>query len=178
MPKWFDHRFEQQALMAIQFERVILVHGTGATAPSEEGDRWWQRNGILWQSLCSKSSDQLQPEAFIWSGANSESARREAGHKLCDRLIEIESEGVGVHLIGHSHGGSVIWHALRRFASKPDRYKKTVRSWSTVGTPFLAYGLRLPRLFLVIAALLASCFALGVTLPLFEDLELDRKSVV
>ena len=158
--------------MAIQFERVILVHGTGATAPSEEGDRWWQRNGILWQSLCSKSSDQLQPEAFIWSGANSESARRDAGHKLCDRLIEIESEGVGVHLIGHSHGGSVIWHALRRFASKPDRYKKTVRSWSTVGTPFLAYGLRLPRLFLVIAALLASCFALGVTLPLFEDLEL------
>ena len=55
--------------------------------------------------------------------------------------LELESEGRGYHLVGHSHGGSVIWHALCRARL----YRKDLtclRSWSTVGTPYLQHRTR------------------------------------
>ncbi|WP_204270051.1 hypothetical protein, partial [Enterobacter hormaechei] len=51
-------------------------------------------------------------EEFRWSGANSEVQRRLAGKLLLNRIEQLEEAGDGYHLIGHSHGGSVIWHAL------------------------------------------------------------------
>jgi hypothetical protein len=42
---------------------------------------------------------------------------------------------------GHSHGGSVIWHALRQ-ATVRGQVLSGLRSWSTVGTPFLKHRTR------------------------------------
>ena len=53
-------------------------------------------------------------EVFHWSGENSERSRIKAGRDLLEYLLALESAGRGYHLIGHSHGGSVIWHALCR----------------------------------------------------------------
>ena len=54
---------------------------------------------------------------FHWSGANSELARRNAGQALFECLFE-----PSFHLVGHSHGGSVIWHALTRSAARNRRF--------------------------------------------------------
>lgn len=153
------------------FERVILVHGTGASAASASGQAWWQDQGPLWRRLSEKSGGKLRPEAFIWSGANSESARRDAGVKLYERLRDIEAEGHDVHLVGHSHGGSVIWHALNEFNAVPGQFEKVVRSWSSVGTPFLAYGLRVPRVCFRFLALVFSAVYLSLLAISTRDVE-------
>ena len=86
-------------------------------------------------------------DVFEWSSENTERERYKAGKALLERLLEYEREGRDYHLIGHSHGGSVIWQALqqsvmRRWASL--RFTELLRlphlkSWATVGTPFLHY---------------------------------------
>src|SRR5262249_40642523 len=42
-------------------------------------------------------------------------------------------------LVGHSHGGSVIWHALVRSARASGTRLKGLQTWTTVGTPFLVF---------------------------------------
>ena len=128
-------------------ERVIFIHGTGATAPNEEGGAWWQTEGILWRTLLRDYKDALVPQAFTWSGENSEAARRAAGRALGKSLKAFHAGRERVHLIGHSHGGSVIWHALQELDHVPRLLAETVSSWATVGTPFLHYGARRPRLY-------------------------------
>lgn len=148
---------------------VILVHGTGAAASNERGSAWWQTEGTLWRLLVSEYKDQFAPRAYIWSGENSERERRDAGRCLCGHLIDLQDKGIEVHLIGHSHGGSVIWHALQEFDRKPGRLDRTVRSWATVGTPFLQSGLRRARLWgYVIAMLLSIGFGVGALFTLSE----------
>lgn len=75
-------------------------------------------------------------EVFHWCGENSERARIKAGHDLLEQLLKLEHRQTGYHLIGHSHGGSVIWHALREATLRRIKLDH-LRSWSTVGTPFL-----------------------------------------
>ena len=80
-------------------------------------------------------------EMFHWSGENSERSRIKAGRDLLEHLLELETEGRGYHLVGHSHGGSVIWHALCR-ARFHRKELTSLRSWSTVGTPYLQHRTR------------------------------------
>ena len=93
--------------------------------------------------------------AFHWSGLNSESARRTAGRRLLehiDRLVARGSAGQRIHLVGHSHGGAVIWEALRLAHLRESRNKDVhkivdrVQTWVTVATPFLRYGANWSRL--------------------------------
>ncbi len=58
--------------------------------------------------------------------------------KLLRHLEQQESRGVDYHLVGHSHGGSVIWSALR-LATLSKKPLAGLRSWTTVGTPFLQH---------------------------------------
>lgn len=146
-------------------ERVIFVHGTGASAPSDDGEAWWQRSGTLWTELAARG---ITPEAFIWSGDNSELARRQAGRRLAQRIHVIGAAGEQVHLIGHSHGGSVITHALGLL---PDGTRTAILSWITVGTPYLRYGLRLPRLIFDALALLGSCVVLVSALLTLREVD-------
>ncbi|MFD8804337.1 alpha/beta fold hydrolase [Streptomyces sp. NPDC059597] len=96
-------------------ELVILVHGTFAGDESDEGDRWWQRGSSTWRALTKtlpKGTRLPDGRLFHWTGANTQSERLSASMDLLVRLIDLERQGIRYHLVGHSHGGSVIWEAL------------------------------------------------------------------
>lgn len=103
--------------MVSRDEVVILVHGTfaGDKEGSDIGSRWWQRGSETWRWL----EENLPPgtmlqegRLFHWSGANTQSARLSAATELLALLVELEKQDRGYHLVGHSHGGSIIWEAL------------------------------------------------------------------
>ncbi len=121
---------------------VLLIHGTFAGREADQGDSWWQEGSAAWEELGKRLPEGTrlseQGEVFHWSGDNSERARIKAGTDLLEKMLEFEATGRGYHLIGHSHGGSVIWAALRQ-AILRRKTLKGLRSWTTVGTPFLHY---------------------------------------
>ncbi len=131
---------------------VLLVHGTFAAEDANAGERWWQEDSEAWKQLKKTLSEEVElasgAEVFHWSGRNAERARHEAGMQLLDRLTHLERQKRPYHLIGHSHGGSVIWLALqaaikRRWRSSPaldeELQLNHLKSWTTVGTPFLQF---------------------------------------
>ena len=158
-------------------ELVLLVHGTFANNPSKTRDdhlRWWQAGGDVWtridQQLPEKFHVASDPrtEVFSWSGDNSERDRRAGGRELFKHLQKLEKDGTRYHLVGHSHGGSVIWHCLLESVKRRLQFHRKVRlrrremdkkmslpglrSFTTIGTPFLqldtpALRLRSSRLF-------------------------------
>lgn len=121
---------------------VLLIHGTGAGDPSDEGDSWWQRGSSFCQFIAHDMSSEgctVQEHVFHWSGANSERDREEAGSDLLEKLlIPLESQKRSYHLIGHSHGGSVILVALREAVRRKVELPH-LKSVSTLGTPFLRF---------------------------------------
>jgi hypothetical protein len=48
-------------------------------------------------------------------------------------------EGTKYHIVAHSHGGSVVWHGLVE-SKRRGIDLSGLRSWTTVGTPFLKYS--------------------------------------
>jgi hypothetical protein len=76
-------------------------------------------------------------EPFIWSGENSEVARRVAGAKLLDRMIQLEARNEPYCVVGHSHGGSVISAALMNSLARRVQLPNMKR-WVTIGTPFVS----------------------------------------
>ncbi len=126
-------------------DQLVLVHGTYAGRDQDDGDSWWQVGSEtaheLEQRLPSDARMAESGEVFHWSGENSERARIKAAHELVDHLDGLENRARGYHLIGHSHGGSVIWHALR-LATLQGKKLKGLKTWATVGTPFLHHRTR------------------------------------
>lgn len=126
-------------------EIVLLIHGTNAGDPCDSGPRWWQRDSDFFGCLSDELGQHFdcQPEGrvFHWSGENSEVSRRNAGEALAGWILDYEKAGRRYHLIGHSHGGSVAWHALRR-AMREVGQLDGLKSWTTVGTPFLHFRAR------------------------------------
>ncbi len=119
---------------------IIFVHGTFDGEPSEAAPKWWQEGSRFRTRLTELVEGAEGPpivEPFFWSGRNSEKDRREAGLALYRRLSELNERGERVTIIAHSHGGSVVEHALSKAVKKDDRLAALER-WITVGTPFLA----------------------------------------
>ena len=119
---------------------ILSIHGTYAGSDSDTGKAWWQQGSGTWETL-----KRMLPRAtrlprlgefFHWSGENHERARIRASQRLLERLQRLESDGQDYHLIGHSHGGSVIWGTLR-LATLHNEPLKRLKSWATVGTPFM-----------------------------------------
>jgi hypothetical protein len=117
---------------------IITLHGTNASGP-EEGDRWWQRGSACETDLrrfVEAEDGTLTYAPLVWTGLNSEGARREAAEKLVQRMSGLEAQGERYCVIGHSHGGSVISHALLIAANRKLALPGMSR-WITVGTPFI-----------------------------------------
>jgi hypothetical protein len=63
---------------------------------------------------------------------------------LLERLRR-ENEKGPFHVVAHSHGGMVLWHALM-LAVERQIPLDNLRSWITVGTPFIFYETRIGRI--------------------------------
>jgi hypothetical protein len=124
---------------------AVMVHGTYSASPDDSGERWWQADSRVAQKFqellpaCIRVAK--QKEVFHWSGENSERARSKAAAKLLRHLHRLEDQGHDYHLVGHSHGGSVIWSALR-LSVLLKRPLRGLASWTTVGTPFMQHRSR------------------------------------
>lgn len=124
---------------------VLTVHGTFAGVADERSPHWWQVDGQLAADLKARfPPDGIVVEPFLWkdgeeTGPNRESERQRAGRLLFERVQEFERAGTPYHLVGHSHGGSVIWHALKYSAARNQRLKH-LKSWTSVSTPYLELG--------------------------------------
>ncbi|WP_354075703.1 hypothetical protein [Bradyrhizobium sp. S3.5.5] len=144
---------------ASQQEYVYLIHGTQPNGPRPEEADWWQRHSVFAKHLAEAlgprfkftdwKTDAIRKDYFTWLGSNSEYQRRLAGEQLLGWLESLEEHGPDYHLIAHSHGGSVIWNALKLAEQKKVKLGR-LRSWTTVGTPFLGYGLTSLYPFLIV----------------------------
>jgi hypothetical protein len=119
---------------------IVRVHGTGAALADDSGQAWWQCGSPVETELANRLTKTAECErsAFHWSGANTESARQLGAIELAAHIASLERESKSYHLLGHSHGGSVIWMALKTFCEKGQSLPG-LKSWTTVGTPYLHY---------------------------------------
>jgi hypothetical protein len=150
-------------------ERIILLHCTGAADIADRGNRWWQSGSVFQSSAQSRLASFLFDKPFHWSGDNFEDRRYQAGLELLARLQNLERNQAAYHLVGHSHGGSVLWHCLVESATQGKRLEG-LKSWTTVGTPFIAFR-SLPNNPWLIAACLILCGLFVISLipaPLAE----------
>ena len=121
---------------------AVMVHGTFAADSNDAGEGWWQADSSVarkLQALMPPSTRVAEGcEVFHWSGENSDRARFKAAAKLLRHAYWLEDQGHDYHLVGHSHGGSVIWNALQ-MSMLLKRPLQGLRSWTTVGTPFMQH---------------------------------------
>ncbi len=136
---------------------IWLVHGTFAGTPSANGKAkaWWEQESAWSRELARRlrelpNGPNAEIRSFQWPdpergpGPNLETARRDGGASLARLLEEFEEKDRRpYHLIGHSHGGGVIWHALvesaRRMRENPNNGFRGLRTWTTIGTPFIEF---------------------------------------
>lgn len=146
---------------------VVTVHGTGDTAASLEGDKWFQRGSEFSQRLLQRLSGQgvtAEIVPHLWTGANSASDRENGANRLAKTLRKLSTQYAGVHVVGHSHGGNVANDAavLLKWGLRRARREK-IQSLTTVGTPFFNIRTGLPQvvaglLFLVLTWMSAIAF--------------------
>ncbi|PPD26896.1 MAG: hypothetical protein CTY20_13655 [Hyphomicrobium sp.] len=126
---------------------ILAVHGTFAHVGStpaaggviDGGRQWWQSGSSFEREigeLVEAGDGPVEVARFEWSGANSELARREAGHRLLAEMQKLEARNETYCVIGHSHGGSVISAALLEAGARRVKLDHMKR-WVTVGTPFV-----------------------------------------
>lgn len=123
---------------------IITVHGTfahvGTGVDTSSGiTAWWRADSAfasLVKELGKEKANSIKVECFEWSGENSESARRQAGRALFERLRQLEAAGERYALVGHSHGGSIISAALLESVHRRTKLDN-LQKWITVGTPFV-----------------------------------------
>lgn len=123
----------------------ITVHGTGdgPRFDDEQAEpQWWRPESEFCAELLAEAGKGAVIEPFVWTGVNDEVWRRAAAEALLKRLRRADDLGERVHLIGHSHGGSVIALALR-FAAADGRKLSCLCGFTTIGTPFLSLRLKL-----------------------------------
>jgi formylglycine-generating enzyme required for sulfatase activity len=118
---------------------VITVHGTGDTAETTTGEKWFQ-NGSKFVTDLKKQLAGRGVEAdvhpHLWSGANSASEREKGARSLTKLIRQLAKTYHGVHVIGHSHGGNVANDAATMLNWSHKQKRPTLASVTTVGTPF------------------------------------------
>jgi hypothetical protein len=134
-------------------DQIILIHGTAAADVADRGSRWWQFESDFHTWLRSRLAGFSFGKPFHWSGANLENERDEAALVLLERLRKLDGK-VGYHLIAHSHGGSVAWRCLVASA-RQGRRLEGLRSWTTIGTPFITFRSISTSIWLLMSSLIA-----------------------
>ena len=152
-------------------EVVILIHGTGAGEPDPKQPKWWEATSEYATDLRARLGPDFtvgytaDSQPFRWSSGNSERERQHAGQQLLARLKQLDKDGIGYHLVGHSHGGSVIWNAIK-LAGADKSQLRGLRSWTTIGTPFLEFSAIWIGALMVLACIVAGILAVVPTTQL------------
>lgn len=119
---------------------VIFVHGTFANTESgwtSIEDDFHRKLNIEFKKITGYHFNSF---SYIWSGLNSLAERQSAGILLAETINVYHERYKRIHLIGHSHGGSVIQFAIQKSSFLvSDRWKLKLASWTTIGTPFYRY---------------------------------------
>ena len=120
---------------------IVTVHGTGDTADSADGAKWFQRGSQFSQRLLQHLSGQGISGDIIphlWSGANSAWDRERGANRLADRIRGLYRHYDTIHVVGHSHGGNVANDAavLLKWGLRRNAAREKFDSLTTVGTPF------------------------------------------
>lgn len=122
--------------------KLITVHGTGAGDTTATGDRWWQHDSTFIKNFRERldlDPARVDLSPFQWDdGPNSEAQRRKAAKRLLTDLQGYEEQRIEYYLLGHSHGGSVIYQTLL-YSMRGKTPLNHLRQWCTVGTPYLDY---------------------------------------
>ena len=119
---------------------VITVHGTGDTATSDDGPKWFQRTSTFTEQLKARLAVKGFAADIVplhWTGENSARAREDAADALADKVKSLQrAYGDQIHVVAHSHGGNVASEAAGhlRWGRRPG--KERLASLTTVGTPF------------------------------------------
>jgi len=144
-----------------------LVHGTFAREAE-----WIQPDSSLAKAVKSRITREVTIAPFIWTGANSHSARQKAGTELAARISDYSQHQPGVpqYIIAHSHGGNVAAYAL----SKGETSSR-VAGVACLGTPFikahardLAGSRRLVQWILMAVVLMICLLVIGISTLGFE----------
>ena len=149
-------------------ECVLRVHGTNASLDEDYGRAWWQarhdEDHNFWKHVILKLPTPIEADkkVFHWNGGNSECDRQVAAAALLEQLLKLEEVGTRYHLVGHSHGGSVLWAAVC-LACERKKKLNGLLSWTTVGTPFLCFRrAKILRLRVLLTAAFATILVLAV----------------
>jgi insecticidal toxin complex protein TccC len=106
---------------------TILVHGTFNPDAPEVG--WTRPHLDVIRRLRDRYGGNLS--AMQWSGKNHRHARIAAGRALADRIAQNTASGIRTNVIAHSHGGNVVFEAIKALNSPAERIEQLV----TLGTP-------------------------------------------
>jgi hypothetical protein len=142
---------------------IVTVHGTGDTATSTSGEKWFQKGSAFTERLkrdLTAQGVQADIVPHLWSGANSAWERERAANKLAGLIRRLYNRYDGIHVIGHSHGGNVANDAavLLKWGLRRNEKYERFDSLTTVGTPFFNIRTGWPQL---IAGLLFMAIAWG-----------------
>lgn len=155
---------------------LVLVHGTltGDPAIPPKPLYWWEKDSefrlemtkVLGLAIPGRTFGfkvfRWPVDARLSAGPNSEFARRQAGVALFERIRDWQARGHDIHLIGHSHGGSVILHALSQSLRHGQTPLPGIKSWTTAGTPFLRFSPAWGEIFGNVLALLLLILLMGI----------------
>jgi hypothetical protein len=108
---------------------VVYVHGTFAQGSRDEGN--YAHGGGTMAQVLKHEFNAKTFSASDWDGGATEKARENAGKHLAQGLMKKFDGDERVHLVGHSHGGNVIGHALQELNANG----RSVTSVTMLGTP-------------------------------------------
>jgi hypothetical protein len=153
---------------------IVTVHGTGDTAESADGGKWFQRGSQFSNRLLAHLSGQgVNGEIIphLWSGANSAWDRERGANQLAARLRGLYQKYDTIHVVAHSHGGNVANDAavLLKWGLRRNAEREKFDSLTTIGTPFFNIRTGTPQR---IAGILFTLIAWGsaIVFPLLAAL--------
>lgn len=120
---------------------IVTVHGTGDTAETVTGQKWYQQGSPFAQQLeAHLRAGGVDAEIIphLWSGANSAWDRERSANKLAARIRGLYNKYDTIHVVGHSHGGNVANDAavLLKWGLRASAKREKFDSLTTIGTPF------------------------------------------
>jgi pimeloyl-ACP methyl ester carboxylesterase len=102
-----------------QSEHIIFIHGTWSS------QKIWND----WEKKIKSTESKIHTSFFAWSGKNRSRIRSDAAKQLAE-YIDAQKHSK-IHLVGHSHGGTIAALALKHINDT-----KNISSLTTLATPF------------------------------------------